>query len=346
MLVGVVAALGLMGGWSARALLAPPDPIPNGRAYATISVKDGSVERNLRLDVAAAWSGGQVVNSVRGGVVTERLAKAGRPVTAGDVLYTVDLAPVVILTGRVPAFRALKASDRGADVAQLQRYLTGAGFMNGDVDGVFGSVTAAGVKAWQKSLSTPRTGIVDLGDIVFVSSLPAVWAWDGNFSVGVSTSAGTKVGSLLPASPQFTVVLPENQAGLVEPGMNISIEGPSSTWSALIGEIAPPKDDNSAIATLIPDKNAPTICGDKCGTVPAAGTGSLTGTIVVVPRTSGPMVPTAALVVGNDGTTAVVTEEGSRVPVEVIASSGGRAIIEGLKVGTRLRVPAVATKAS
>lgn len=62
--------------------------------------------------------------------------------------------------------------------------------------------------------------------------------------------------------------------------------------------------------------------------------------ITVIARQSGTVVPTAALAVGADGSSAVVEPDGSVIPVTVLASAGGQALVEGVEEGTRVRVPA------
>jgi hypothetical protein len=68
-----------------------------------------------------------------------------------------------------------------------------------------------------------------------------------------------------------------------------------------------------------------------------AGDAGITARIVVVPRTTGVTVPSAALVVHDGGDPAVRTEAGM-VAVTVKAASGGRVVVEGITVGTKVRV--------
>lgn len=335
LLVGV----GLIGVWVGRTLFAAPPALPAGRSFALVEVEAGSVARSLRLDVAAAWSGGSVVINPAAGTVTELRAADGKQVEAGDVIYTVDLMPVVIARGKVPVFRTMEQGDRGADVEQLQRLLRTVGVRSAAADGVFGSATAGQVKAWQKQLGQPQTGRVELGVVLFAGSLPAPLAWGEQMTVGSSVAPGAEVGTLLPASPEFTMVLPANQLALVDPGMAVTIQGPSSEWEAQLGAIAPPGEDGSAVAAVLPVDGKESICGEQCSELPATGSGGLPAQVTVVPEQEGPVVPTAALVVGADGSAAVVTEDGATVPVRVVASAGGRAVVAGVEVGTRIRVP-------
>ncbi len=118
--------------------------------------------------------------------VTERpvLARAAGTVTAaaseddvleqGDVLFTVDDRPVVLLYGDTPAWRTMQDDDIGTDVLQLETALVALGY---DPDGTvtvddeFTSRTEQMVERWQEDLGyldDDVDGIVRLGDVVFL----------------------------------------------------------------------------------------------------------------------------------------------------------------------------------
>ncbi len=86
--------------------------------------------------------------------MTSVAVSAGDEVSAGgQVLYAVNLRPVVVAAGETPAFRSLgRGASGGADVAQLQGLLAGLGFFDGDADGEFGWATESAVRDWQESL--------------------------------------------------------------------------------------------------------------------------------------------------------------------------------------------------
>jgi peptidoglycan hydrolase-like protein with peptidoglycan-binding domain len=99
------------------------------------------------------------------------LAAPGAVVRRGGVLYRLDDRPVVLMDGRVPAYRRMAPGiARGPDVLQLERNLVALGFGVGvTVDTRYTSATAAAVKRWQRARGLPRTGTVELGQIVFMS---------------------------------------------------------------------------------------------------------------------------------------------------------------------------------
>lgn len=72
------------------------------------------------------------------------------------------LAPVPESVGSLAervAVKALRLGDRGEPVAELQRMLATAGFDPGPLDGIFGPLTAAAVKAAQEQLGLEQDGL-------------------------------------------------------------------------------------------------------------------------------------------------------------------------------------------
>lgn len=334
----VVAAVAGAAGWSARALLAPPQALPEAATFTLVEVERGEIERGLNLNVSAQWSGGPKVVNTSSGVLTEARVRSGDRVEPGSVLYTVDLAPVVVASGSVPAFRGMSSGDRGSDVLQLQKFLLSAGFEAAD-DGEFGPGTVSAVKAWQQSLGVTQTGKVPLGSLVFVPSLPGVFAWEQGVGVGTALSSGTAVGGMLPATPVFSMTLPANQRSIVTEGMPVTIFAPDGKWDARLGAIGGPGEDGSSVAKVVPPQGKKSICGEQCAQLPLSGEGGLRSRVTVIPRREGTVVPTAALAVGANGKSAVIAEDGRSIPVEVEAAAGGQALVTGVSVGERVRVP-------
>jgi 3D (Asp-Asp-Asp) domain-containing protein len=58
-----------------------------------------------------------------------------------------------------PGDKPLKVGMRGDDVQVLQRLLTDAGFYDGDIDGIFGNMTANAVKDFQSMNNLPADGV-------------------------------------------------------------------------------------------------------------------------------------------------------------------------------------------
>ena len=139
-------------------------------------------------------------------------------ITQGDVLYTVDGEPVVLLYGATPAWRTMRDDDVGADVLQLETALVALGY---DPDGTvtvddeYTYYTELMVERWQEALGVEETGVVSFGDVIF---LP-----DDRLVTTVLVSAGD---SAPVGGPVFTV------AGEVE---GVSGDDVAQLESALVG---------------------------------------------------------------------------------------------------------------
>jgi hypothetical protein len=78
--------------------------------------------------------------------------KAGDRVRPGDVIAEIDGRPVILLRGRLPAFRNLHEGDHGPDVAQLQRSLVSLGYADFDPRGDFGQSTSLALLLFYRHL--------------------------------------------------------------------------------------------------------------------------------------------------------------------------------------------------
>lgn len=153
----VVAVLAAAGGWVLAGLVRSPAQAAANAAAPPPSVITAIVEhRVLRSQVVTR---GQVVTSRTvtvspqglGGegvsVVTAVRVRVGQKVRPGQLLMSVSGRPVVVLHGKIPAYRDLRPGDTGSDVAQLQRALTELGYRTGgDRRGHYGPGTAQAIE--------------------------------------------------------------------------------------------------------------------------------------------------------------------------------------------------------
>ncbi|MFQ5968420.1 MAG: peptidoglycan-binding protein, partial [Acidimicrobiia bacterium] len=144
----------------------------------------------------------------------------------------VDLGEVVFLPGPVQITDIL--SDPGAtvagsqtlmvvapitdterpDVAQLQESLLRLGFGTGlEVNGIFDDETEAALKQWQESVGMENDGVVDLGEVVFLSG--AVRIADELVTLGSPVNAGTPVLATSSSEIVVTVDLPATDRDLL-----------------------------------------------------------------------------------------------------------------------------------
>jgi multidrug efflux system membrane fusion protein len=152
------------------------------------------------------------------------LPEAGSSVHRGGTLYRVDNEPVVLMYGRVPAWRALSAgASDGPDVTELERNLVRLGYDPGTVDDHFSSSTASAVKAWEKDAGLHQTGTIDLGRVVFAAGAQRV----GEVT---ATVGGQATGPLLGMSSTrhvATANVDAAQQSLVHKGDRVLVELPS-----------------------------------------------------------------------------------------------------------------------
>lgn len=122
---------------------APPASILNAvverRVLESVVISRGTVTAATRLEVTP------VVEGAKAQVVTRVAAGVGDEVQGGQVLAAVSGRPLVVLPGRVPAYRDLKPGSSGNDIKQLQEALEALGHGGGDQPGYFGEVTKRAV---------------------------------------------------------------------------------------------------------------------------------------------------------------------------------------------------------
>jgi len=186
------------------------DPVP-----ATVTV--GERERDYLQEVAVTFglSSPTPVVSARSGLVTAvSVQTSSRLQEAMDVL-SIDGVSVRAHRGELPFYRSLARGDRGADVRELARYLTQAGFPCAVADGdMLGDDVAAAVRGYQKSVGAAANGVFDPGLVVFV---PAGGSRVGDVNVSVGSRVETG-GVLLTGEsrPTSMRIEPAEESGRIE----------------------------------------------------------------------------------------------------------------------------------
>ncbi|MCU1580003.1 MAG: peptidoglycan-binding protein [Rhodoglobus sp.] len=335
-----ILAVGLAVGWAATIVFTPPADVLDSTKFTFAEVVGGEVGASISLNTVAEWSPIPAASNLASGTVTTVNISAGQEVGAGTVLYTVNLRPIVIALGAIPAFESMASGSSGADVAQLQTLLTTLGYFSGPVDGNFGWETSSAVKDWQESLGLVRDGVVQPGDVVFVTSLPARVALDPDkISRGNALSGGEPAVNALPVSPKFTIPVTAAQSASMPIGTRVEITSPDGDlWESYVTEQK--ADDKGNVTIALDGKDSAPICGEKCGSIPVSGQRFLHSQIVIVESVNGLTVPSAALLSKADGSIVVIDDNGKEHVVTVKASAKGISVIEGMASGARVRVPA------
>lgn len=336
-LVAVLA--GGAGWWAGRQVTAPVAATSPGRAemFVLTEVTSSSVGRSLPLSVTVSQPVRAVARNGLAGVVTS--VSPGRRAT-GEVVYSVARVPVRVVTGHEPFYRDLTVGSKGSDVTQLERALVAKGLLK-EADSTYGAATASAVKAWQKTLGTAQTGSVPLGQVVAVPSLPTQVSLGEPIVLG-AVLAGGEESVLAPTGARtFELEISEEQSRLIPEGARVNVLFEKARWPAVISGSRVNPDTNATILSL----SAPgggLVCGTDCARLPALTTTQLRSEVVVVPAVSGPAVPVAAVRTKADGSAVILDADGTEKKVTVKASASGVAIIDGVPVGSKVRVPASA----
>lgn len=337
----VVAVLaGGAGWWAGRTVTAPAEAVSPGRVepFVLTKVESSSVGRSLPLSVTVSQPVRAVARNSLAGVVTA--VSPGKRAT-GEVVYSVGRVPVRVVAGKEPFYRDLTVGSKGSDVTQLERALVAKGLLK-TADATFDAGTAAAVKAWQKTLGTEPTGSVPLGQVVAVPSLPAQVSLGEPIALG-AVLAGGEESVLAPTGARtFELEISEEQARLIPEGARINVLFEKSRWPAVISGSRVNPDTNSTILSLSAPAGGGLVCGKDCAALPALTKTQLRSEVIVVPAVSGPAVPVAAIRTKADGSAVVLDAKGAEKKVTVKASASGVAIIDGVPVGAKVRVPAAA----
>lgn len=224
--LGAALAIALRGGAAAPAA-APPPPVTT----ATV------VRADLRSTVLTGGTlgygpAGPVVNQLAG--TYTQVPPSGTRIALGDALYRVDNQPVTLMIGTIPAWRTFAPGMAdGPDVSELQSGLISLGYAHALLSAPTGRYdwsTAVAVERWQAAEHEPVTGVIDLGDIVFLPApvrvgaatvAPGQGAAPGQVPYQVTTTERTVSVALNPNLPptrigeRVSIVLP---SGASTPG--------------------------------------------------------------------------------------------------------------------------------
>jgi multidrug efflux pump subunit AcrA (membrane-fusion protein) len=230
---------------SAQASLAA---ILNPTAAALAEAQSNVAVTRANLDAAR-----DKLDQLRGTVTA--LPDEGSVVERGEALYELDGQPSgILMYGDRPAWREIESGLEGNDVRQLQDNLLELGF-GGDgltASGTFDDATLAAVKAWQANLGAPETGVVKLGEIIFLPG--AVRVAGHSVSIGDTVTAGLQVLSATTTDRVVTVNLAADEQDLVTLGADVEIDLPDGTRAtgsiATIGTVATPSSDGQGSATI------------------------------------------------------------------------------------------------
>jgi hypothetical protein len=330
-----VAAIAGTAGWAAARIFATSATGAAEREYLLVKARAGTLSDERPLKVDARWQQSITLPNQARGIVTSMDVNQSREVSAGSVLYTVDLHPVVAAEGSVPSFRALGPDTEGDDVKQLQVMLAANGYFTGTPDGRFGSRTTEAVKDWQRESGLEQSGIVGVGDIIYFPALPSRVSFDTEkIAVGLSVSGGEAGVQVLSPAPIFQASATPQQARLLGEGTPVIVG--AQKWPGRVAEQNATEDGN--VILLLSAENGGSVCGLDCSAVSPAGTTNFDAVALIVPATEGILIPTSAIRTKADGATVVLDKKGTTVPIRLLASAKGQSLVDGLRAGAIIRI--------
>ncbi|MCJ7827259.1 MAG: hypothetical protein MUP36_03355, partial [Demequinaceae bacterium] len=193
-LIGLVAGVGLTSAGYAYA-----NAQDQGSDRVEVDLTTVAVERrDVSLYTEFAGSLGyesSVTVTTRGSGIITSIASEGSDRDRGDILYTLDSEPVVLLYGDLPAWRTLStSSENGPDILQLETNLAALGYTasgNMTVDEDFTYNTGVALKAWETDVGMSDPGrTFDPGQVVY---LPGEIRVDTAVTRGTVASEGIEV---------------------------------------------------------------------------------------------------------------------------------------------------------
>lgn len=310
------------------------------------TVDDQQVGRSLTFvgRLSSSTVPGPLAN-VDGVVTAVHLTSDGTLVDVGVPLFDVELDPVIAGEGAIPAFRELKSGTVGPDVVQLRRFLCSLEFLTEcDDNARFNWTMVSAVDAWRVALGLPKNnGVVGVGDISWFETLPAHVRIDEKVTVGSRIATADRPALVNAGSPDFSITVSRDQAALVPVGARVTFgEGIAGVVTDVGPVIATDAatEQTDAFQVVVSDVagNGPVCDGDERCTELLGGrtSASVEVDIEVIEERSGPGVPVAAITTSADGDTFVTSVDLTRVPVTILGSSGGMAIVDGVSIGEEI----------
>ncbi|HVX44042.1 MAG TPA: peptidoglycan-binding protein [Mycobacteriales bacterium] len=329
-----------------------PPSTDNTAATSTATVTRRSLQARTSLNGTLGYAGDYTVAAQGHGTITA-LPAPGQVIRQGGVLYRIDGAPVVLLYGSTPAYRALaegRTADAvtGADVAQLNRDLVALGYgrdvgLSASSD-EFSWETKVAVEELQEALGVKQTGKLDLGQFAFLPSAVRVTS----LSATLGGPAGGAVFKATSPTRQVTVDLDAARQSQLKAGDRVLISLPDGRTTpgtvTSVGKVATAADKDSGSGATVEVDITPT---------DVAATGGLDQAPVQVAITTDTarnvlVVPVTALLALAGGGYAVEVQAagGARhlVPVRLGLFDDAQGLVQviaaGLRTGQHVVVPA------
>jgi len=157
----------------------------------------------------------QTINATSAGRFSSVDLEEGDTVEVGSRLFSVDGRPSVAVNGDFSFYRDLSVGSQGPDVEQLEKILSEAGYMVGEVDQFFTEETRKGLAEWQKKFGF--SGVTsEVEEVVTVSLLSN----PSGYKVGAVNTVAIEI---LPSNGQKDLSLDARQGTAVVAATQIPI---------------------------------------------------------------------------------------------------------------------------
>lgn len=299
----------------------------------TATVERGDLVETRTIDGELGYGPAVELPTTLSGTATW-LPAVGATIGRDDRLYAIDMRPVILLIGTVPAWRDLAPGVEGRDVRQLEENLRALGYEGFTVDNRYTSRTAEAVKDWQEDHALLRTGEIALGRVVFWPSAVRVDLVEA--TPGKAIAAGDVVLHHTGTARNVYADLEVAQASLARAGANVQLAVPGrpaiqGRISRIGNDIEPPETSEDSAAAEEPTITLTITIADQ------GALGTITGAPVDVQlvgdrRNDVLTVPVAALLALREGGHGLELVDGDSrriVPVETGLFAAGRVEVSG-----------------
>jgi len=223
----------------AAVVVAIADPF-GGDGDGAREVNDGGtglttvVRQSLSSQTASSGTVGfagsySVINEASGTLTW--LPAVGTIIPEGGVPYRVSGAPVVLLTGKIPCYRALWDGMTGADVEQLNHDLVALGYAKSaelsPTSDDFSGATVDALEALQRHLGVTETGTLALGQAVF-EPLRRLRVTAVNGTLGANADPGSQLLTVSSTRRVVSLQLDAAEQAEVAPGDRVTITLPDN----------------------------------------------------------------------------------------------------------------------
>jgi HlyD family secretion protein len=266
--------------------------VGNAGSTSTLAVRRQDLSSQTQEPATLGYADSYSVVDQAQGTVTS-LPAVGRVVSRGRVLYEVSGAPVVLLYGSIPAYRALSEDMTGADVEELNTDLVALGYVTSaelsSPSDKFTYWTEVGVEKLQKALGVAQNGTLSLGQAVFEPS--AVRVTSVSATLGAPAQPGEPLLSATSTTRQVSIALDASEQSEVAVGDKVTITLPDNeTTPGVISSVgtvatapASGSSDTSPTITVLVNPSDPADTGtwDQAPVDVTITTGAVSNALVV-----------------------------------------------------------------